>query len=358
MMNKPKILIVDDEHANQFLLEGLLSANGYEAITASDGNEALSILEKEKPDLILLDIMMPKMSGIEVLQNINNSIELKQIPVIMVSAKTATTDIKKALEIGAIDYIKKPFEEIELLARVKAGIRLKTKEDHLREMIAQREEFVRIISHDLRSPFTAIDGFASMLLSDENLNTDQKASLQHIVDSVGFSQEYFNKLLSWARLEQNEIELNKKRIHLLPIINSSIRFHQKKAEKKSIGLVIDIDASQQIVADEIYFRQVVENLLSNAIKFTPAGGTVTCRSVAEGNMHRLIVSDTGIGMPPDLLPDELLNKKVIASRRGTNNEKGTGIGLGICKKILDAHGFGITYARNETGGTDFIVTIR
>jgi two-component system sensor histidine kinase/response regulator len=355
-MHNRKILIVDDEHANQFLLEGLLTANGYETMTASDGVECLSILQNERPDLILLDIMMPKMSGIEVLQEMADSGDLMQIPVIIVSAKSTTVDIKKALETGAIDYIKKPFEEIELLARVNAGIRLKTKEDHLREMLAQREEFVRIISHDLRSPFTAIDGFASMLLSDENLNSDQKMSLQQIVDSVGYSQEYFNKLLSWAKLEQNEIELNKKRVNLSHIINSSLRFHQKKAEKKSIQLIIDIDSSRFIEADEIFFRQVVENLLSNAIKFTPSGGIVKCISVAEGNACRLIISDTGIGMPPDLSPEELFNKRIISSRRGTNNEKGTGIGLGICKKILDAHNFGITYERNASGGSDFIVS--
>jgi two-component system, sensor histidine kinase and response regulator len=356
-MDTPKILIVDDEHANQFLLEGLLGANGYETITASDGDECLKILEKEKPDLILLDIMMPRMSGLEVLQKINHSEALRQIPVIMVSAKTGMSDIKKALEDGAIDYIRKPFDEVELLARVKVGIRLKLKEDHLREMITQREEFVRIISHDLRSPFTAIDGFAGMLLSDDNLTPDQKDSLRQIIDSVGFSQEYFNKLLSWAKLEQKDVELNKRPIVLIHLITSALRFHEKKAMEKSVRLETDIDPSIQIIGDEVFFRQVIENLLSNSIKFTPGGGIVKCISIRDESHIRLIISDTGIGMPPELTPDELFSKRLISSRRGTNNEKGTGIGLTICKKIIDAHGYGITFHQNDKGGTDFIITI-
>ncbi len=357
MTHIPKILIVDDERANQFLLEGLLCANGYETLIANDGDECLNILETILPDLILLDIMMPRMSGIEVLQKIMCSEELKQIPVIMISAKTASADIKKALDTGASDYIKKPFEEIELLARVKVGIRLKNEGDHLREMISQRKDFVKIISHDLRSPFTAINGFAELLLSDNNLNRDQKESLQQIIDSVEFSQEYFNKLLSWAELEQNEIELNRKELNLEKVVKSSIRFHERKARKKEIKLIVSVDPSYQVLADEIFFRQVIENLLNNAIKYTPSGGTVSCTTSQQGKHNALIISDTGIGMPEDMQPEGLFDKKIVQSRRGTNNEKGTGIGLGICKKILDVHGFKLFFERNSSGGSDFIISM-
>jgi two-component system sensor histidine kinase/response regulator len=353
----PKILIVDDEKANQFLLGGLLRANGYETHIANDGDECLKLLETVHPDLILLDIMMPRMSGIEVLQKIVENDELKQIPVIMVTAKTSSHDIKQALETGAYDYIKKPFEETELLARVKVGIRLKKEEDHLREMISQREEFVRIISHDLRSPFIAINGFAELLLLDENLNTDQKKSLKLIIDSVEYSQEYFNKLLSWANLERNEIELNKRELNLERIVRSSLRFHERKAEKKGIQLIVSIDPSHTAMGDEIYFRQVIENLLSNAIKFTPRGGTINCITQIDSTNKRLVISDSGIGLPEDIQLSDLFLKKNVQSRRGTDNEKGTGIGLSICKKILDAHGFSIAYQRNSAGGSDFIIIL-
>lgn len=179
-MSKPVILVVDDEPANQFLLEGLLNANHYEPLVASHGAECLAMLEESSPDLILLDIMMPKMTGIEVLERIMKSDRLKTIPVIMVSAKTASADIQEALNLGAIDYIKKPFDEMELLARVKVGVRLKQNEDGLREMIQQRDEFVKIISHDLRSPFSAIHGFAELLAQSDNLSDNQRRSLDYI----------------------------------------------------------------------------------------------------------------------------------------------------------------------------------
>jgi len=356
-MEISKILIVDDERANQFLLENLLTANGYKTTTASDGEECLRKLENELPDLILLDIMMPHMSGIQVLERIVQHAVWKEIPVIMVTAKTSTYDVQEALGMGAIDYIKKPFEEMELLARVKVGVRLKEKEDYLRDMIKQREEFVRIISHDLRSPFIAISGFAEMILDDENLTSQQKESIKKILESVTFSQDYFNRLLSWAKLEHGEIELNKEEMDVSRLINSCYQFHQPIADKKEIGLINKLDDGFTILADEVFFRQVIDNLLSNAIKFTSPKGHVTCYSSHTDRYHELIISDNGIGMPPNLTPDNLFIMQRIDSRRGTKNEKGTGLGLGICKKILDAHGFEITFRKNSEGGADFIITI-
>jgi two-component system sensor histidine kinase/response regulator len=356
-MTTSKVLIVDDEHANQFLLDGLLTANGYKTIIASDGEECLKTLEKELPDLILLDIMMPHMSGIQVLQKIMEHPQWKEIPVIMVTAKTSVHDIQEAMGIGAIDYIKKPFEEMELLARVKVGIRLKLKEDHLRELVQQREEFVRIISHDLRSPFIAISGFAEMIMNDENLTSQQNESLKRIVESISFSQDYFNRLLSWAKLEQGDIELNKSNVDLSRLINSCYQFYQSKADKKEIRLINKLNEGYSITADEVFFRQVIDNLVNNAIKFTPPKGQVTCYATGPAECHELIISDNGIGMPENLTPDKLFSMHRVDSRRGTQNEKGTGVGLGICKKILNAHGYGFTFRRNSEGGTDFLIIV-
>jgi signal transduction histidine kinase len=111
------------------------------------------------------------------------------------------------------------------------------------------------------------------------------------------------------------------------------------------------------MGDEIYFRQVIENLLSNAIKFTPRGGTINCITQIDNTNKRLVISDSGIGMPENIQLSDLFLKKNVQSRRGTDNEKGTGIGLSICKKILDAHGFSIAYQRNSVGGSDFIIIL-
>ena len=356
-MDAPKVLIVDDEAANRFLLEGLLNANGYEVLEAESGMQCMDILLLEKPDLILLDIMMPKMTGIEVLDELNKSEDLKKIPVLMVSAKTATSDIQEALDKGAVDYIKKPFDETELLARIKVGIRLKKNEDHLRELISQRNDFVKIISHDLRSPFSAINGLAELIIQDENLTDDQKEALNSIIESVTYSNEYFNKLLSWTMLEFNDLELSITEINVANLVESIFRIVSKKTDEKNLTLINDIDKNLTIPADKTFFRQVVVNIISNAIKFTPSGGSVRCYNVKVGNTLEIIVSDDGMGIPEEINPELLFSGNLNKSQRGTKGEKGTGIGLTICKKILDAHKFSITFRRKENKGTDFVIQI-
>lgn len=356
-MNNPLILIVDDEHANQFLLDGLLTANGYRTICANNGLECLELLKEYRPELILLDIMMPRMTGIEVLKKMTLSEELKKIPVLVISAKTGSSDIKEALELGAIDYIRKPFDEIELLARVKVGVRLKQNEDNLREMIAQRDAFVRIISHDLRSPFAAIFGLAEILMNDETLSADHKESIGYIIDSVNFSQDYFNKLLSWTKLEHQEIILNKKEQPAYNVIEKVIKLFEIKAKEKGIVISNNIDTNFILLIDDTFFRQAIGNLIGNAIKFTPVAGKINCYTENSKVGTSIVISDTGIGMPEEITNDNLFESSIIESRRGTIGEKGTGIGLGICKKIINAHGFSLTFERNPEGGSDFKINI-
>jgi two-component system, sensor histidine kinase and response regulator len=356
-MENPVILIVDDERSNQFLLEGLLGAHGYKTIVAGNGIECMQMLNTQQVDLILLDIMMPKMTGIEALEIITASDNLKHIPVLILSAKTSTNDIEIALGKGAIDYIRKPFDEIELLSRVKVGIRLKQNEDHLREMIRQREELVGIVSHDLRSPFAAINGFAELIIGDKNLTKEQKESLSFIIDSVTFSQDYFNKLLSWSKLEHQNILLALTPVSISKVINVANRIFEAKAVAKEIKLINEVDEKIIVNIDNTYFRQVVGNLISNAIKFTNRKGKVRCFSAFTDAGIEIIISDTGIGMPADLTPETLFASNILKSRRGTVGEKGTGLGISICKKIVDAHRFHLNYRRNSEGGTDFVIGI-
>lgn len=356
-MDQPKILVVDDEPANRFLLEGLLTANGYAPLFAISGDECFHILEESPPDLILLDIMMPRMSGLEVLVKIINSEEWKNIPVIMVSAKTTSQDIQEALNQGAIDYIKKPFDEMELLARVKVGLRLKENEDKLRDMIRLRNDFIKIISHDLRSPFTAIHGFARILQKADNLTAEQKQSLSYIIQSVEFSDDYFNKLLSWTLLDHGDIKLKKETFRLKELLDNTIMIFSHKAEVKNISMLNEVDASIEITADQTYFRQAVANLVSNAIKFTKNDGRIVTSAISSENGISLSISDNGVGMPESITPEKLFRDSIASTRRGTEGEKGTGIGLSICKKILDAHHFGFTFTGNPQGGTRFIITI-
>lgn len=358
-MKKHTILVVDDEPANQFLLDGLLTAHEYNPVIASSGMECLEILKQELPDLILLDIMMPKMTGLEALTSIIQDDNLKHIPVIMVSAKTASSDIQEALNMGAIDYIKKPFDEMELLARVRVGIRLKENEDSLRDMINLRNNFVKIVSHDLRSPFTAIHGFAELLLlKGENLSDDQKDSIQYIVQAVEYSDDYFNKLLSWTMLDHGDLELARTDFSVKSVIDGLLRVFERKASDKQVKIENLIDESYKINADETFFRQVVSNLINNALKFTPEGGIIQCYQEQQDGSSTIVIADNGVGMPAEITPETLFGDSILQSTKGTKGEKGTGIGLSICKKILDAHQFGFSFRRKPDSGTEFLIQIQ
>lgn len=355
-----KVLVVDDEPANIFFLKGLLKEEGYLVSTASSGNECLDILKNNQQDVILLDIMMPGITGIEVLEKIMENEKTRDIPVIMVTAKTESIDIEEALDKGAVEYIRKPVDEIELLARLRTTLRIKKQEDMLRDMLQSKKDFIEIVSDDLRMPFSSISGFAEMLYYDkklaEHLNSEHKDFLKYIIDSSHNIVDYFNKLLNWTKIDARELKLKLSDVNLLKLINTTIISYQTIINDKNLDIIREIDEDLEIKVDETYFVQLVMNLLSNAVKFTPDRGQIKFAAYSDKKSTRLVVSDTGVGIK-DIEPEEMFGKFIHSPSTGTKGEKGTGLGLGICKKIIDAHGFGITYKSIPREGTDFIVTI-
>ncbi len=355
-----KVLVVDDEPANIFFLKGLLKEEGYLVTTASDGRECLDNLNVNKPDVILLDIMMPDISGIEVLEKIQENIKLKDIPVIMVTAKTESLDVEEALDKGAVEYIRKPIDEIELLARLRTTLRIKKQEDRLRDMLQSKKDFIEIISDDLRTPFSSISGFAQLLYYDkklaEHLNSNNKDFLKYIIDTSNNIVDYFNKLLNWTKIEARELKLRLSDVNLLKLINTSIVSYTTVISDKNINVIKEIDEDFEVRVDQIYFGQLIMNLLSNAVKFTPKNGEIKFSATDDKNITRIIISDSGLGIS-DIEPEEMFGRFIHTPVRGTKGEKGNGLGLGICKKIIDAHGFKITYESVPREGTDFIITI-
>jgi two-component system, sensor histidine kinase and response regulator len=362
MTNKkyPLLLAVDDEPANLFLLEGLLSAEGFSVITALHGDQAILLAKSELPDVILLDIMMPRITGLDVLEVLTNDPATCHIPVIMVTAKVEAEDVEEALTKGAVEYIKKPINEIEMLARLRTILRLKKQEDNLRHLLKSKEDFITMVSHDVRGPFASISGFAEMLLSDQdlagNLNHDHKEFLNLILDTSNYVYDYFNKLLNWANLGACELKLKKELSPLRKLIHMAAVLNQSKIADKNIEMVMNVEENHSIMADPTYFSQVINNLLSNAVKYTPNGGKITI-SVYKGEEKLYVtVADTGVGIT-NITPSELFGKTFHKSTLGTKGEKGSGVGLRICKMILDAHGFGFSFKSTVNAGTEFIIEI-
>ena len=355
-----KLMIVDDEYANIFLLKKILEEEGYITSSASNGKEALEKIPEVMPDLILLDIMMPEISGYDVLQEVMENENINHIPVIMVTAKTGSEDIEKTLNMGAIEYIRKPIDEIELLARVRTALRIKKNEEQLKEMVYAKEEFIRIVAHDLRTPFSTISGFADLMLEDENLKKslgeENKQFLEFILNSSSFLIEYFNKLLDWSKLGLENLKLNKQLFRINSIIESLLLVYKFKIDNKQLNIINNISNEEMVSADEVYFGQAINNIFSNCIKFTMVGGIIEFNMESTNNNKRICIKDNGVGMNDDVV-QKIFSNQNIKSTRGTEGEKGSGLGFKICKRILDSHGFILKIESKIGGGTKFIIEI-
>lgn len=355
------VMVVDDEPANLFFLEGLLSGEGYRVITASCGSECLkSIYCNELPDVFLLDIMMPEMTGIELLEKLISNKKTQDIPAIMVTALSDSKNLENCLDIGAVDYIHKPIDEMELLARLRTALRIKIQEDKIKDNLKSKMEFINIITHDLRTPFASISGFAEMLYYDEELtsylNKDHKDFLKYIINTAEYTVDYFNKLLNWANMDAEEFKLMIIPAQLLKLVHINAIIFKSQIDKKNIHLHIDIPEHLEVELDETYFGQVIKNLISNAVKYSKENGEIKIYTKTETDTTKLIITDNGVGMRESTY-DSVFAKSFVQSKRGTKGEPGAGIGLAICKKIIDAHDFSIDFKSQENLGTEFTITM-
>lgn len=351
-----KIIVLDDEPANIFVIEGLLVENGYDVISFEEPLKCIDFLKSNPADVLLLDLMMPGMSGLEVLDVLKSDEKLKDILVLMVTAKTDSGALEDSFEKGAVDYIRKPFEEVELLARVKVAIQLKENEKHLKALIKQRDDFVRIVSHDLRTPLTTIQGFAELILDDENISEKQKESLQFIIDSATYSSDYFNKLLSWALLESGDLKMTMTVNSLKHLVEMCLKIFAVKISEKELVIDLHIPEDIDVYVDETYFKQVINNLLNNSIKFSHPKGKISLELETTNTGNILKISDEGVGIPENIL-STLFSGSISGSTRGTAGEKGTGVGIYICRKILSAHNFKFTCTSEVNSGSTFYINM-
>jgi two-component system sensor histidine kinase/response regulator len=355
-----KILIIDDEEGNVYFLKRVFTGEGYKTFTAMNGHDALQFLQHTLPDVILLDIMMPEMTGLEVLEKIKENEATRDIPVIMVSARTDAKDIKLALDMGAIEYLRKPVDEIELLARLRTALRVRNYELEIKENLRAKEEFIRIVAHDLRTPFTSISGFAQLLIEDEKISRfyseEHKEFLNFILTSSSFLVEYFNKLLHWSKIGSEDMKLEKRISLVKPIIDSTFIVYKFKIQSKNINFTIKVPDNFSINIDEVYFRQVISNLIGNAVKFTPHGGAITVQFTSEADCCIFSIADTGPGMDEDTI-EKIYSDLPVMSTNGTDGEKGTGLGLKICNKIITNHGFKMNISSVPGKGTTIGILI-
>ncbi|MDM8559227.1 hybrid sensor histidine kinase/response regulator [Candidatus Parabeggiatoa sp. HSG14] len=365
MKRKRTILLVDDNSKNLGILGTVLAESERSLYFATNGTLALDIVKNKHPDLILLDIMMPDMDGFEVCRRLKQDPLLAEIPIIFLTAKTEKDDVIVGLELGAVDYVTKPFNKKELLTRVNTHLELQATKKELQEALAEKEEALAtkdklfsIIGHDLGNIFYGLQGFAE-LLTNEEMQPDveeKKDYLQMLKRAVTNGYDLLTNLLNWSRAQTGRLQANPTTLILQDLVSRNVELQRNKAEGKKIDIVAIINENMAVFADENMLDTVLRNLISNALKFTQESGTVRITAEqAKDNLVEISVIDTGIGIKHEDI-DKLFQINVTRTY-GTAGEKGNGLGLMLCKELVEKCG-GTIGVESEVGeGSRFYVQL-
>jgi two-component system sensor histidine kinase/response regulator len=362
-----KILVVEDDRLNARIITSILKPEGFVTTEAHSAEKALELFTTFQPDLVLLDIVLPGMDGIEACRRIKRDLGGSAIPVIFITALNKPEDVVAGLTAGGVDYVVKPFQAKETLARIRTHMSLRVlMEQHvaliddLSRANAAKNHFLGIAAHDLRNPLTSIRGLSEFLMEDTTgpLNEDQRAMLQSMHSATQVMLDLLNELLDISIIESGETRLDCVPCNLVDIVGDAVALSSIQASKKEMRFDFKRGTlTQALMLDTRKFRQVVDNLLSNAIKFSPRGSTITVE-VSEDSGHQIVsVRDQGRGIPKGEM-GKLFQSFGRTSVRPTGGEKSTGLGLAICRKIVEAHGGKITADNLEDGGADFRVTFK
>ncbi len=343
-----KILVVDDNPRNIQVIGTILREANYDVGFAMDGHQAIELLQDSNDyDLVLLDIRMPLMNGLEVCSIMRKDDRFKEIPVIFLSASQELENIIAAFDAGGVDYVTKPFNAKELLARVNTHLQLKFKTREARnyarelELVnATKDKFFSIIAHDLRNPFEGI-----LLISRTLLKNLPKCSAEEITKQVEIiisatdtGNKLLENLLIWSRSQTGRVSYHPRDLPLEPMVQQCIDNVIAWAKAKEIDLAFTSDENIVVKTDEDMFCHILRNLLTNALKFTPSNGRVTVVTGKSGDGIEVSVSDTGIGISEQDKGRIFRIDGNISSRPGTENETGSGLGLILCKEFIDKMG--------------------
>lgn len=362
-----KILIVDDVMSNVLLLKVLLKNEKYNIVTANNGTEALSQVIEEKPDLILLDVMMPDLDGFEVCERLKKDKETAGIPIIFLTALNNTSDIVKGFQVGANDFISKPFNKEELLIRVKHQISLITarriisrQNKELQRTISARDKLYSVIAHDLRSPIGSVKMVLNMLLI--NLPTEVIGEeLYDLLNTANQTTEevfsLLDNLLKWTKSQTGRLNVVYQDINIVDTVEGVVQVYNAAAELKKIKIVHDIPEQILVHCDTDMVKTVIRNFMSNALKFSPKETTITVDvKTIDDSFAQVSVQDQGCGID-DEGRKKLLHEDTHYSTFGLNNEEGSGLGLLLCKDFVNKNGGKLWFETQKGEGSTFFFTV-
>ena len=360
-----KVLIVDDVMSNVLLLKILLTNEKFQVCTANCGKACIEQAKAEHPDLILLDVMMPDINGFDTAVIMKKDDELKDIPIIFLTALNTPADLVKGFQVGANDFLTKPFNKEELVMRVMQQISLvaakriiQKQNDELKATLANRDKMYSVIAHDLRSPMASIRMVLNLVVASSSPET-VGPELYELLDKANRESEevhdLLDNLLKWTKSQTGRLNVVLQNLDLNDIIPGVVEIFDVIAQTKRIKLDYQASSDPLIVnADNDMLKTVVRNFMSNAIKFSPEDSTIEIIMSKEGDYAKVSVRDHGVGIAADRLAS-IFHKG--ETTYGTGGEEGSGLGLQLCQDFARKNGGDCMVESVEGEGSTFSVMI-
>ncbi|MBT5551465.1 MAG: response regulator [Nitrospina sp.] len=363
------ILLVDDNFTNIELLQKILQKDGYEIAFAPNGEQALKIMPKLNPNLILLDIMMPGIDGFETCQILKENENTREIPIIFISAKSRPEDIIKGFEAGGVDYITKPFNITEVLARVRVHLQIqslmaqKEKSEEKAKAFARElersnkdlEDFAHLASHDLLEPLRKIITFGDRLKDQSSgMNEKGKDYLERMQRASMRMKNFINDLLEYSKV--TSIPKPNKLTHVGKLVQQVCE--DLDLQIKNSNAAIEVGELPTLELNPTQISTVLQNLLSNALKYRREGVppviSLTSSYDDTEKTWNIKISDNGIGIGKEYFGRIF---KLFERLHGKDSFEGTGVGLAICQKIVINHGGKILVESQPDEGSSFIIKL-
>ncbi len=377
--NDFNILIADDLPLNIQTLKSVLLSENYKVEEAKNGKEALDLALEKDFDIILLDIVMPRMNGFEVCRRLKLEKSKKDIPIIFLTAETDIDSVVTGLELGAVDYVCKPFNTIELLARVKTHITLRVlnnslqkeieerkktekllraNELHLKKINATKDKIFSIIINDLSEPVSKL--FSNTEFLSFYYKKLDRYKIEEKMEELTLSsirlKRLFENIVTWSRSQKNKISFFPKNVNFHKILSSNLEIFEKIILQKSLKINVNIDKNIFVFADENMLSIILKNLISNAIKFSFENKEIDIFTKKTGNFLKISIEDYGIGIKKIDIKN-LFKIDTQYHKIGNNTEEGAGLGLIICKEFIEINKGEIFLESEIKKGSKFTFTL-
>ncbi len=359
-----KILVVDDVVSNVLLLKILLTNEKFQVITCNGGNACLELSRTQHPDLILLDVMMPDLSGFDTAVELKKDPKTADIPIIFLTALNNPSDLVHGFQVGANDFLTKPFNKEELVMRVMHQISLVAakriivqQNEELRRTISNRDKMYSVIAHDLRSPMASIRMVLNLvvnMLSPDAIGQEVYDLIDKANKESEETHDLLDNLLKWTKSQTGRLNVVLQDFELDDVVPGVVDIFVMIAETKKIKLNLQTGDGLVVTADKDMLKTVIRNFLSNAIKFSNENSSIDILVSQEDEFAKVSIRDHGVGISPDRLSGLFSDGK---TTYGTANEEGSGLGLQLCKDFAEKNGGKVSVESVVGEGSTFSVYV-